>query len=99
HSTRAVLRVAPELGIPCGSWCPKRRKVEDGPIPEPRATKQSGVYERPRAFLPALLGAVSGTGLTCQARWRTAPVGSAARLAEQWHKRSLLCHGRPRPCF
>jgi hypothetical protein len=32
---RAALDVALELGIPCGGWCPKGRKSEDGPI-DPR---------------------------------------------------------------
>src|SRR5437870_9182944 len=31
---RAALDVALELGLPCGGWCPKRRRAEDGPIPE-----------------------------------------------------------------
>src|SRR5438874_13738009 len=31
---RAALDVALELGIPCGGWCPKGRRAEDGPIPE-----------------------------------------------------------------
>ena len=30
---RAALDVALELGLPCGGWCPKGRKAEDGPIP------------------------------------------------------------------
>ena len=29
---RAALDVALELGIPCGGWCPKGRKAEDGTI-------------------------------------------------------------------
>jgi hypothetical protein len=29
---RAALDVAIELGIPCGGWCPKGRKAEDGPL-------------------------------------------------------------------
>jgi hypothetical protein len=29
---RAALDVALELGVPCGGWCPKGRKAEDGPI-------------------------------------------------------------------
>jgi hypothetical protein len=29
---RAALDVALELGIPCGGWCPKGRKAEDGSI-------------------------------------------------------------------
>ena len=30
---RAALDVALELGIPCGGWCPKGRKAEDGALP------------------------------------------------------------------
>ncbi len=29
---RAALDMALESGIPCGGWCPKGRKAEDGPI-------------------------------------------------------------------
>lgn len=29
---RAALDMALEFGIPCGGWCPKGRKAEDGPI-------------------------------------------------------------------
>src|SRR5205823_12196903 len=31
---RAALDVALELGLPCGGWCPKGRRAEDGAIPE-----------------------------------------------------------------
>jgi hypothetical protein len=31
---RAALDVAMELDIPCGGWCPKGRRAEDGPISE-----------------------------------------------------------------
>ena len=31
---RAALDVALELGLPCGGWCPKGRRAEDGRIPE-----------------------------------------------------------------
>ena len=30
---RAALDVAMRLGIPCGGWCPRGRRAEDGPIP------------------------------------------------------------------
>jgi hypothetical protein len=30
---RAALDLALELGFPCGGWCPKGRKAEDGPLP------------------------------------------------------------------
>ena len=29
---RAALDVALELGVPCGGWCPRGRRAEDGPI-------------------------------------------------------------------
>src|SRR5438105_15558458 len=29
---RAALDVALELGMPCGGWCPRGRRAEDGPI-------------------------------------------------------------------
>ena len=31
---RAALDVALELGIPCGGWCPRGRRAEDGVIPD-----------------------------------------------------------------
>ncbi len=31
---RAALDLALELGLPCGGWCPKGRRAEDGPLPE-----------------------------------------------------------------
>jgi hypothetical protein len=31
---RAALDVALDVGIPCGGWCPRGRRAEDGPIPE-----------------------------------------------------------------
>lgn len=30
---RAALDVALIVGIPCGGWCPRGRKAEDGPLP------------------------------------------------------------------
>jgi predicted Rossmann fold nucleotide-binding protein DprA/Smf involved in DNA uptake len=30
---RAALDTALRLGIPCGGWCPRGRRAEDGPIP------------------------------------------------------------------
>ncbi len=31
---RAALDVALALDIPCGGWCPKGRRAEDGAVPE-----------------------------------------------------------------
>ena len=39
---RATLDVALELGLPCGGWCPKGRKAEDGPIDPRYPLKETG---------------------------------------------------------
>ena len=31
---RAALDAALERGVPCGGWCPRGRRAEDGPIPD-----------------------------------------------------------------
>jgi hypothetical protein len=41
---RAALDVALGLGLPCGGWCPKGRKAEDGPIP-----RRYPLFETPTA--------------------------------------------------
>ncbi|HLJ96791.1 MAG TPA: putative molybdenum carrier protein [Gemmataceae bacterium] len=43
---RAALDVALELGLPCGGWCPRGRRAEDGPIPQryPLAETSSRSY-------------------------------------------------------
>jgi hypothetical protein len=38
---RAALDVARELGVPCGGWCPRGRRAEDGPIPEGYALRET----------------------------------------------------------
>jgi hypothetical protein len=48
---RAALDTALALGIPCGGWCPRGRRAEDGPIPDryPLAETPSSDYaERTR---------------------------------------------------
>lgn len=38
---RAALDVALELSIPCGGWCPKGRRAEDGTIPDKYPLQES----------------------------------------------------------
>ena len=48
---RAALDVALARGLPCGGWCPRGRRAEDGPIPAryPLQETESGRYaERTR---------------------------------------------------
>jgi len=48
---RAALDAALDAGFPCGGWCPKGRKAEDGPIPARyplRETASDAYIERTR---------------------------------------------------
>ncbi len=44
---RAALDVALELGIPCGGWCPKGRRAEDGRIPDRYPMEEASSSEYP----------------------------------------------------
>ncbi len=44
---RGALDVALDLGIPCGGWCPKGRKAEDGPIDLRYPLKETGSGDYP----------------------------------------------------
>jgi hypothetical protein len=46
---RAALDVALALGLPCGGWCPRGRRAEDGKLPERyplRETRSAGYPQR-----------------------------------------------------
>jgi hypothetical protein len=45
---RAALDVALELGLPCGGWCPKGRRAEDGPIPERYPLEETSTADYPQ---------------------------------------------------
>jgi Circularly permutated YpsA SLOG family len=44
---RAALDVALELGLPCGGWCPRGRKAEDGRIAERYPLRETDSAEYP----------------------------------------------------
>jgi hypothetical protein len=44
---RAALDFALEFGIPCGGWCPRGRKAEDGPIPSVYPLKETESTDYP----------------------------------------------------
>ncbi len=44
---RAALDVALELGLPCGGWCPKGRRAEDGKIPDRYPLEETSSPEYP----------------------------------------------------
>ncbi len=45
---RAALDVAIELGIPCGGWCPKGHRAEDGRIPDYYPLEETSSAEYPQ---------------------------------------------------
>ena len=42
---RAALDFALQNGYPCGGWCPKGRKAEDGPIDEKYPLTETGTFK------------------------------------------------------
>ena len=44
---RAALDVALALGIPCGGWCPRGRRAEDGRIPDHYPLEEASSSEYP----------------------------------------------------
>jgi hypothetical protein len=81
---RAALDVALQQGVPCGGWCPKGRRAEDGPIPDlyPLEETPSSVYPQRTEWnvrdsdgtLVLTLGAKASRGAF-------APTGRASRVA------------------
>ena len=45
---RAALDVALKLGIPCGGWCPRGRRAEDGPIDACYPLQETPTQEYPQ---------------------------------------------------
>lgn len=85
---RAALDVALELGIPCGGWCPKGRRAEDGVIPFRYPLVEASSPEYP---LRTELNVQDADG-TLIITW-SAPMGGTAltvKLAQKHHKPYLL---------
>jgi len=85
---RAALDVAIKLGIPCGGWCPKGRRAEDGRIPGHYPLQEASSPEYPvRTQLN--IEDSDGTLVLC---WGS-PVGGTAltiKLAKKLKKPYLL---------
>lgn len=89
---RAALDVALQLGLPCGGWCPKGRRAEDGAIPGryPLTETPSWIYpqrtewnvrDSDGTLILARGKPRGGTGLTLQI---------AKRLGKPWYLVDLL---------
>jgi hypothetical protein len=94
---RAALDVALERGLPCGGWCPRGRRAEDGPL-----DARYPLQETPRADYPqrTRLNVRDSDGtliLTCGAPDRGTSL--TVRLAEEFGKPHLVLNleDRPRP--
>jgi hypothetical protein len=84
---RAALDVALELGIPCGGWCPKGRKAEDGVIPAryPLQELSTGGY---RQRTKRNVRESDGTLIL----FRNELTGGSAFTADVARKQSKPCH-------
>ncbi|ROQ93526.1 putative molybdenum carrier protein [Desulfosoma caldarium] len=85
---RGALDAALDLGHPCGGWCPRGRRAEDGRIPDryPLQEHASSAY---RARTEANVLDSDGTLVFCRGK----PSGGTAltiRLAHQHHKPCLV---------
>jgi hypothetical protein len=84
---RAALDAALELGLPCGGWCPRGRRAEDGPIP-PRYP----LTETPTASYPQRtewnVRDSDGT-LVLHLGYRDRGTGLTLRLAGRYRRPSL----------
>ena len=90
---RAALDAALALGLPCGGWCPRGRRAEDGPLAAryPLRETPSARYAQRTAWnvrdsdgtLLLLLGALrGGTALTAEAARRQSKPLFTVRLDE-----------------
>jgi hypothetical protein len=85
---RAALDAALELGIPCGGWCPKGRRAEDGIIPSkyPLEETSSPDYPQRTEFN------IQDSDGTLILSWSTLLGGTllTLKLARKHHKTYLL---------
>jgi hypothetical protein len=81
---RAALDVALELGLPCGGWCPRGRRAEDGPLPLSYPLQETTSSEYPQR---TALNVRDGDGTLILTRG-TPDRGTALtlRLAERYGK-------------
>ncbi len=84
---RAALDVAIQLGIPCGGWCPKGRKAEDGPIDQ-----KYPLQETSSAAYPVRTGRNVKESDGTLILTRGVPTGGTARTIDlaKKHKKPLL---------
>ena len=84
---RAALDVALELGLPCGGWCPKGRRAEDGAIPERYPLQETSSVAYPRRTEKNVRGS-DGTLILTRGR-PDRGTALTRRLAER-HKKPCL---------
>jgi hypothetical protein len=84
---RAALDVALELGMPCGGWCPKGRRAEDGAIPERYPLVETGSAAYPPRTRRNVRDADATLALT-----RGAPTGGTALTVRRAQELGKPCY-------
>jgi hypothetical protein len=92
---RAALDVALELGLPCGGWCPKGRRAEDGPLPEHYPLRETASADYPTRTALNVRDSDGTLILTCGESDRGTAL--TARLAERYRKPYLALDLTRRP--
>src|SRR5262245_4015964 len=92
---RAALDVALDLWLPCGGWCPKGRRAEDGPLPERYPLRETASAEYPARTALNVREADGTLILTCGEPDRGTAL--TARLAERSGKPYLSLDLAQRP--
>jgi hypothetical protein len=85
---RAALDVALKLGLPCGGWCPKGRRAEDGPIPERYPVLETSSLAYPRRTARNVRDSDGTLVLTCGRPDRGTAL--TLRLAQRYKKPLLV---------
>jgi len=82
---RAALDYALKQGIPCGGWCPKGRRAEDGPIPMDYPLLETGSAEYPERTKMNIMDS-DGTLIITRNRFFDRGTVLTRRMCEQYEK-------------
>lgn len=95
---RAALDVALEMGMPCGGWCPRGRRAEDGPISESYPLQETRSAEYRQRTIWNIRDS-NGTLILLPRGWRALSGGTALtrRVAHDNRKPYWIVHLSEKP--